>query len=59
MTTTFASKLDLIRACRKSPNVVLKLDAGDGWYSLWVLDGKCKHGEPRSLGLFNPQGTMV
>lgn len=59
MQTVFASKIDIARACRKNPGIVLQLDAGDGWYSLWVLDDRCKKGEPRSLGLYNPQGTLV
>ncbi len=55
--TLYASKLELIRACKVRPGIVLVLDGGDGWKSHWVSDRKGK--EPRRIATYNPQGMLL
>ena len=57
LSRTHNSKAEVIRLCKANPGILIALDAGDGWTSLWL--SKRRGEAPRSHGMINPQGQYL
>ena len=54
---TFESKAEVIRLCKANPNIELRLDAGEGWVSVWMSNRRGQ--EPKRQYMLNPAGVQV